>query len=146
MFIDTELTSPRFNRTGEVWLWIQVAVGTQALLYANGDEKYQFVLKSGTGNDATNLNAGIVEHVASPLYSYTGAAAGDARLVASSRPCFACCLPGSALGRYIQLYCETTGTVGSSDLDVYAGLAASKSAIPNIAYLQTVTTNVTAPS
>lgn len=144
--IDTELTSPRFNRTGEVWLWIQSAVGTQALLYTNGDEKYQFIFRSGTTEDNTNLTAGIVDHVCTPNYSFTGAGAGDARLVAARRPFFACAIPGSALGRYLQLYCDTTGTVGSSDLQVYAGLAASKSAIPNIEYLQTLTTNVTAPS
>jgi hypothetical protein len=146
MFIDTELTSPRFNRTGEVWLWIMVSVGTQALLYGDNDEYYQFKLKSGTTNDGTNLTGTIVEHVCTPLYSKTGAGAGDVRLVASRRPMFQCALATDAFGRYIQLYCDTTGTVGNSDLAVYAGLASSKSAIPNSLYNQTVVTNVVAPT
>jgi len=146
MFIDTELASPRFNRTGEVWLWIQVAVGTQALLYGDNDEYYQFKLKSGTTNDGTNLTGTIIEHVCTPLYSKTGAGTGDTRLVAARRPMFAAALSGDAFGRYIQLYCDTTGTVGNSDLSVRAGLAPSKSAIPNIEYLQTLVTNVTAPT
>lgn len=146
MFIDLELTLPRFNRTGEVWLWIMSAVGTEAGLYANNDEHYQFIVRSGSGNDATNLNAGIVDHLCTPNYAHTGAGAGDDRLVAAKRPFFATALPGDALGRYLQLYCDTTGTVGSSNLEVYAGLALTKSAIPNISYLQTMVTNVTKPT
>jgi hypothetical protein len=137
MFIDLEITLPRFNRTGEVWLWIMCAV---AATYGDTDEYYQFIVKSSATNDATNLNGTIYEHIMTP--NYVG---NDTRVAtARSRPFFACCLPGDALQRYIQLYCEVTGTTPT--ISVYAGLAASKSAIPNIAYLQTVRTNVVAPS
>jgi hypothetical protein len=149
MFIDLEITTGRFARTGEVWLWIQASVGTQALLYGDNDEYYRFILKSSATNDDTNLDGTIKEHIATPLYSKTGAGTGDTRLVAGRRPFFATAIPPEDLLRYIQLYCDTTGTCGNSDLQVYAGLAPSKSAIPNIAYLQTARpsyTNVVAPT
>ncbi len=137
-FIDTELTSPRFNRTGEVWLWIQCAVAAD---YTHANESYQFILRSGSGNDATNLNAGIVDHVLTPNY-----AGNDTRIAtARSRAFFATALPADTLGRYIQLYCDVDAN-GSSSISVYAGLASCRSAVPTPKYLETILTNVTAPT
>lgn len=93
----------------EVWL---VGSTNVAADHTTGDEQYEFQVRVGTGTDGTDLNAGVITVLS------TGTIEGDdARVATAGKFWLRCTLPYEANLRYLQLYCNVTGTTPTITVD-----------------------------
>lgn len=118
-------------------LWLQITVNVAAS-YADSDEYYQFQLRGGTGTDGTDINAGAVVIMETPLI-----AGNDGRVDAAGDTILTCTLPYEAAGyRYLQLYYAQTGTTNTITID--AVITPSQPRTPD--NVQVITSPVGLPS
>jgi hypothetical protein len=105
--------------------------------YTNLDEQYEFVLRTGTGTDGTDINAG-----ATDIIKTADMAGNDGRIDAAGDWILRCTLPMEcSAARYLQLYANTTGTTPTITIDF--SVSPSK---PRTDYnIQVENSNVTTP-
>lgn len=108
-----DLVAATSQLAGGMDLWV-VGSTTVAASYADVDETYQFSLRTGTGTDGTDINAGAVTILQTPAI-----AGNDARIASVGAHWWRSTLPVEAVGQqYLQFYYAQTGTTNSITVDI----------------------------
>lgn len=107
-----DLASATQRLPGASLLWLALSTNVAAD-YTTGDETYEFVLRTGTGTDGTDINAGALSIISTTVLN------GDnARLDASGDWILRCTMPMECSAqRYVQLYYDRSGTTTSITID-----------------------------
>jgi len=94
----------------DVWVVLSTNVAAD---YTTENETYEIQLRTGTGTDGTDINAG------ARIVLSTGAMAGDdARLATAGKYVLRCSLPFEANLRYLQAYYLQVGTTNTWTIDL----------------------------
>jgi hypothetical protein len=100
---------------GAADIWIALSTNVAASI-ADGDEYYQFQIRTGSGSDGTDINAGAKTIIETP--SIIGS---DARLATVGAWILRCTLPMECRSydtqRYLQLYYAQAGTTNTITID-----------------------------
>lgn len=98
---------------GGMDLWV-VGSTTVAADYTTGNETYQFQLRTGTGTDGTDINAGALTILETPAIN-----GDDARIASVGAFWWRSTLPVEAVGQqYLQFYYAQTGTTNTITVDI----------------------------
>jgi len=107
-----DMVSATHNLPGARELFLAISTNVAAD-YANVDESYQFQLRTGTGTDGTDINAGAKTILETPLI-----AGNDGRVDTAGDFILRCTVPYEASGqRYWQLYYAQTGSSNTITID-----------------------------
>lgn len=87
---------------GKAWLVVKCTVAAD---YSTGNETYQFVLRSGTGTDGTDINAGVLD-----LAETEDMNGDDVRVDVAGDWIWRIAIPIDLKQRYIQLFKNLGGT------------------------------------
>jgi hypothetical protein len=106
------LVSATHNLPGASDIWVVLSTNVAAS-YADQDENYLFQLRTGTGTDGTDINAG-----AKVIHALPSTAGNDTRLATAGEFIWRHTLDMDASQqRYIQLYHENSGTSRTITID-----------------------------
>lgn len=107
-----DMVAATHQKPGAADYWMALSTNVAAD-YTTGDEAYQFVFRTGTGTDGTDINAG-----ARDIILTADMAGNDARIDVSGDWILRCTVPMEAAAqRYWQLYYNQTGTTPSITID-----------------------------
>jgi hypothetical protein len=108
-----DLVSATQRLPGASLIWVALSTNVAAS-YADVDENYLFELRTGTGTDGTDINAG-----AKIIHALPSTAGNDTRLATAGEFIWRHTLDMEAAGqRYIQMYHENSGTTRTITIDM----------------------------
>ena len=117
-----DMVSATQNLPGASHIYVVITTNVAAD-YTTGDEYYQFQLRTGTGTDGTDINAGAITLLETPSM-----AGDDARLDTAGDAILDCSIPMRQMTRqrYWQLYYAQAGTTPSITIDASFSFAPSR--------------------